>query len=711
MVNIALQGCIWMSMCMASLKAQFDVQPHATSADTVCKDLETVCTVTLVIEHKLTMILEKDKDLIYAYNGELYSSQRSRKLGPVETREVITADGASSRLVITINGQFPGPRIETYVDQTLKVKIVNKLHTDSVTVHFHGIHQKGTPWMDGVAFISQCPILPGQSFEHVFKAYPPGTSMYHAHIGDQRSMGLYGAFIVYPRKDPAIIGLHQIVALLQDWNHLMDPETAYQRMLTEQFDFTTRRVINTTYSVDRARFSRFEFQSGLINGKGRYWLTANNHNGSPLTRFQITSGVTYRFRIIGAMTIYPMRVFIEGQTFIVRGSDAYDIERREFQSLIIHPGERYDILWTSPNNPSKRQYMFVAETIETRASHDKYHAAEAILEIVDYNAATDLFPNKASDVNCNYINCTILNCPYQYESPTTLTKCITFNDIKNNDPIREPDKVLGNRVDNEYFFNFGFPGRNGNTPGSVNAREFVFPSVSMLTQPNEVTTGCDEAKCSRDGMCECTYTQKIPSNKLIQMVFSNIGNGAGWSHPIHLHGHSFYVMKMGLGSYNRLNGYLVGPNTDINCTDSFGYCSTMRWNNESWNDGNIPGMNDDPPQKDTIVVPTGGYVVVRFISDNPGVWLLHCHVDLHNTNGMGMVIDEGDTKPTTPIGFPVCRSFEFKGFPTTNETETTINQSDQTKTDTGTSSGTRFIFGVENILTIVVLSIWNETEL
>ncbi|KAH3808727.1 hypothetical protein DPMN_137085, partial [Dreissena polymorpha] len=55
-----------------------------------------------------------------------------------------------------------------------------------------------------------------------------------------------------------------------------------------------------------------------------------------------------------------------------------------------------------------------------------------------------------------------------------------------------------------------------------------------------------------------------------------------------------------------------------------------------------------------------GYVVVRFISDYPGMWFLHCHIDLHNTNGMGMVIDEGDSKPTSPIDFPVCRNFEFK---------------------------------------------------
>ncbi|KAH3726237.1 uncharacterized protein LOC127852960 isoform X2 [Dreissena polymorpha] len=672
--------------------AQMSVQPPATSADTVCKESDTVCSVRLFVEHKLTMILEKEQALIKPQNGRLTTSTNtSTYLTLEQEKRVITADGYRSILVIAINGQFPGPRIEAYVGQTINMTIVNKLHTDSITVHLHGIHQKGTPWMDGVAFITQCPVLPGQTFNQVFEAFPPGTNMYHAHIGDQRSMGLYGAFIVYPRKTPEVIGLNQIVILLQDWNHLMDPETAYNRMLTQQFDFDTGKVIDTTYSVDRANFSRFEFQSGLINGQGRHWADASTNNGSPLPRFQISSGVTYRFRIIGAMTLYPMRVSIEGQTFTIRGSDAFDIERTTVQSLVIHPGERYDFVWQGPSNTSQKQYMLVAETIETPESlnNNKYHAAEAILEMVDVTGPVNLNPSKAAPPNCNIINCTVLNCPYQFYPRNSKTTCLTFNDLLNNDPIRETDKIIGNKVDNEYFFNFGFPGQNGNTPGSVNAREFIFPSVPMLTQSDEISTLCDEGKCRREWMCACSYTQNIPSDKLIQMVFTNIGNGAGWSHPIHLHGHSFYVMKMGLGTYNPDKGDLIAQNQDIICTDGREFCSTMRWRDSSWDNGNVTGMNDDPPQKDTIVVPTGGYVVVRFISDNPGMWFLHCHIDLHNTNGMGMVIDEGDTKPTTPIGFPVCRNFEFKGLPTKS-----------------TSMATRFRFGAENIIALGLVSIW-----
>lgn len=37
--------------------------------------------------------------------------------------------------------------------------------------------------------------------------------------------------------------------------------------------------------------------------------------------------------------------------------------------------------------------------------------------------------------------------------------------------------------------------------------------------------------------------------------------------------------------------------------------------------------------KDTVIIPDGGYVVVRFIADNPGVWFFHCHLAFHSQIG------------------------------------------------------------------------------
>ena len=123
---------------------------------------------------------------LYLYNNTSYSFPLSDE----RMSEVITGDGFGSRLVIAINGKFPGPTIEAYENQTMIIHVRNLMHTDSTTIHWHGMHQKGTPESDGVAFISQSPILPGGTYTYKFTAQPHGTSFYHAHIGDQRSMGL-----------------------------------------------------------------------------------------------------------------------------------------------------------------------------------------------------------------------------------------------------------------------------------------------------------------------------------------------------------------------------------------------------------------------------------------------------------------------------------------------------------------------------------------
>ena len=58
-------------------------------------------------------------------------------------------------------------------------------------------------------------------------------------------------------------------------------------------------------------------------------------------------------------------------------------------------------------------------------------------------------------------------------------------------------------------------------------------------------------------------------------------------------------------------------NPDLHCpTDR---CHNATWADQSWLGGNVPGMNLlNPPVKDTVTVPAGGYVIIRFPADNPG---------------------------------------------------------------------------------------------
>lgn len=65
------------------------------------------------------------------------------------------------------------------------------------------------------------------------------------------------------------------------------------------------------------------------------------------------------------------------------------------------------------------------------------------------------------------------------------------------------------------------------------------------------------------------------------------------------------------------------------------------------------------PQKDTVTVPDGGYTIIRFVADNPGYWLFHCHIEFHAEIGMALVFKVGKNSEMAPVppGFPTCYDY------------------------------------------------------
>ena len=52
-------------------------------------------------------------------------------------------------------------------------------------------------------------------------------------------------------------------------------------------------------------------------------------------------------------------------------------------------------------------------------------------------------------------------------------------------------------------------------------------------------------------------------------------------------------------------------------------------------------FNPNPVYRDTVTVNTDQFTVVQFAATNPGVWRLHCHVNIHHRGGMAVVVDVG----------------------------------------------------------------------
>ena len=78
----------------------------------------------------------------------------------------VTAAGIP-RSIKVVNKMLPGPAIQVCRGDEIVVNVANKLHSfEAISIHWHGLKQSGTPHMDGIAMITQCPILPFTTFQY-----------------------------------------------------------------------------------------------------------------------------------------------------------------------------------------------------------------------------------------------------------------------------------------------------------------------------------------------------------------------------------------------------------------------------------------------------------------------------------------------------------------------------------------------------------------
>ena len=101
-------------------------------------------------------------------------------------------------------------------------------------------------------------------------------------------------------------------------------------------------------------------------------------------------------------------------------------------------------------------------------------------------------------------------------------------------------------------------------------------------------------------------------------------------------------------------------NRSIVCGGS-SVCTNPGWaEGKDYSLGRAGKISSTAPLKDTITVPAGGYVVVYLKSDNPGYWSLHCHNEIHQIQGMAMVMSVArDEQLPAPRGMDICGNFTW----------------------------------------------------
>ena len=117
---------------------------------------------------------------------------------------------------------------------------------------------------------------------------------------------------------------------------------------------------------------------------------------------------------------------------------------------------------------------------------------------------------------------------------------------------------------------------------------------------------------------------------------------------------SFHVLYIGHGEYDS-TGKLIANSPDVDCGDLL--CRNPTWDNDTIPMNVVNEVTEDGGRikntailKDTVIVPAGGYVVIAFQTDNPGYWFLHCHIEVYQLEGMGVMIEKypSDQHPKPP---------------------------------------------------------------
>ena len=709
-------------------------------------DPNTPCELTLNVSSMLTMTL-------YPYNssqteeyagGWRNSKGKAAKVNPdgsfgfrydnanpkayEEYLWPITGDG-TRRSVLVVNNRMPGPTIVTRLGQELKVTVINSLFSESISIHWHGLHQRGTPWMDGVPMITQCPILPNTNFTYKFTPTEVGTHWYHSHSGAQRTDGLFGVLVVTspdefegtdvnPGDFEDLPGQHAFTVI--DYQHVQSVHLIVGIRSSSGFDNLVEdsNSYRTSQVASGAGTAIFPFLSGLVSTAGWFFQPQNNAScmpvdNIPLTFFEVERGKAHRFRLVGAQNTYSFRLSVQGHKLVMLATDGVPTRSNpeEVDFITIHTGESYDFLLNATvDSDPDGHYWLIAETLET-AEHLQDRGIQCLrghrsYAIVKYSDATDLttWPpdidyDPTVDRNCYSDNsCIALNCLFRNYPPGYNITCVNVEAFQ----LRRPIAIPNNDVSESVFLNFGFV-----TMGSaINGRHFSSPPSPPVTQPEDLQLAgnapdiCEYTQEANPPGRVCTHMYKT-NTETVEMVFMNMFPSTSRiyfteAHVIHLHGHYFRVLHIGYGDCTSHLPTATCSHEEITC----GYPDRRCNSQVAWTDGKLPAKvnisNNFAPLKDTVVVPSGAYVVLRFEANNPGWWFLHCHYLQHALEGMEMVVAEDvDNIPPPPSTIPRCGNFPI-------EARTTGGSGSPPNTD-NLQQGVYFPLFVAFLVTSVVL--------
>ncbi|SGY20472.1 BQ5605_C016g08067 [Microbotryum silenes-dioicae] len=316
--------------------------------------------------------------------------------------------------------------------------------------------------------------------------------------------------------------------------------------------------------------------SGTINGVGQWGSTNASY-----ANYTLAPGKTYRLRLVNSASFSAIRFSVDNHVLTVIEADGTPIVPYNVTGLDIEVAQRYSVLLTTNKAPG-------AYWMRSLVSQDSYTYVQPDgqynqLAVIRYGAADDALPNSAS-ISLD---------------PGSGTNSISDMDITSLVPavyVTAPNATVS------YLVSVSMQ----ETPSGV-WRSFVNSTswsplqgqASMFSGLGFTTTG---AKTYNDSQLIVSVPELgTGSKQLPQVVDIIINNYDDGDHSFHLHGNKFWIVGSGNGRYQ---------NQNLN--------------------------NANPLYRDTTLLSAYTWTVLRFVADNPGMWMFHCHLSWHMAAGLAM---------------------------------------------------------------------------
>jgi FtsP/CotA-like multicopper oxidase with cupredoxin domain len=248
-------------------------------------------------------------------------------------------------------GTVPGPVVRAKAGDELIIHFRNELPADETTIHWHGLRLP--PQFDGTP-ATQTPVYPGGEFEYRFTARDASTFWYHPHVRayEQIERGLYAPMVVTGGATPEVAA--DRIVVLDDVK--LDADGALNKDTTE---------------LDR-----------MLGRQGNVLLV--NGQRAPLA-LHVAAGSRERWRFVNAANGRYFNLRIPGARFLVIGSDGGLLAQPySAETLLVTPGERYDVLITFERNAGTRAAL---ETVHYDRGHNIPDPGPQELLRISYGAA------------------------------------------------------------------------------------------------------------------------------------------------------------------------------------------------------------------------------------------------------------------------------------------------------------------------------------